>query len=671
MAAGESTRRGNSPWGVAPEPRRDQPLPNSFFRAIKWGLSGLLVISLVIVLGLPTWSDAANPSPSISISPTSGAAGATVTVSGSNFGHTTVQLTWDGSSAGMPSVIVGGNGSFRATFAVQSSATGQHQVQAASTSATVTGLSVATRKGTGKKAISAAAAAIFVLTATVAAPAPGPTAAPAPPATATASPSATPTPTSTTAPLPTASPSPASLSTCTGLQALVDAAPAGSTVSVPACIYREQVTISKSITLQGQPGAEIRGSDVWTAWSPSGSTWTSALTVPVFYAHGSCVAGTARCLWPEQVFLDGQPLLQVATSTVPAGGQFSLDGARHVVLGSDPTGRTAEVTVRDHWVRVNSSDATVAGFRMYHSANDAQDGGILIGGYGQPARDRVTIRDNVLSDAHGAVVEAYGGSGLRILNNELFRGGQQGLGLGGPGGSGSLVQGNRIHDNNTEGFEPGWEAGGMKATLQTGLTLDANEVWGNVGPGLWLDVQCKDAILSNNSVHHNANAGLFFEVSYGAKIYGNKVWENGWGWPNWGWGAGILISSSGGAEIYGNTVAWNADGISIISQQRSDANPVTNNYVHDNQIIATRGSDLLFWAQDWSGTMFDATANNRGASDTYWMDIPENGEARYSWITATGYLTTFNATAGAEGARYLTTTEKDQLLSQAGLPLSR
>jgi len=307
---------------------------------------------------------------------------------------------------------------------------------------------------------------------------------------------------------------------------------------------------------------------------------------------------------------------------------------------------------------------------MRHSANDAQDGGILISAYGA-IYDRVTIRDSVLSDAHGAVITIYGGAGHQILNNELFRGGEEGLSIGGYGSSDVLVQGNRIHDNNTEDFEQGWEAGGLKATNQTRLTMDGNEVYSNKGAGLWLDVQSRDAVFSNNRVHHNSTAGIFFEVGTGAKIYGNKAWENGWGWPNWAWGAGILIASGGGAEIYNNVVAWNADGISVISQLRSDANPVTNNYVHDNTIIATRGSDLLFWGEDWSGTMFDAGSGNHGANNTYWMDIGENGETRFSWTSGFAYLSSFNPTPGEENGRYLSVTEKDQVLGAAGMPLSR
>src|SRR5947209_13544092 len=46
------------------------------------------------------------------------------------------------------------------------------------------------------------------------------------------------------------------------LQSIVDGAALGGTVLLPACVYRETVTISKPLTLAGQPGAEIRGSDI-------------------------------------------------------------------------------------------------------------------------------------------------------------------------------------------------------------------------------------------------------------------------------------------------------------------------------------------------------------------------------------------------------------------------
>ena len=65
---------------------------------------------------------------------------------------------------------------------------------------------------------------------------------------------------------------------------------------------------------------------------------------------------------------------------------------------------------------------------------------------------------------------------------------------------------------------------------------------------------------------------------------GNRLWENGWRFPAWGWGGGIVVSSSRNVEVFDNVVAWNPDGISIISQQRerSAFNDVRNISVHDN-----------------------------------------------------------------------------------------
>jgi hypothetical protein len=47
----------------------------------------------------------------------------------------------------------------------------------------------------------------------------------------------------------------------TSIQQLVDNASSGATVTVPAGVYRETITINKPITLVAEPGAEIRGDD--------------------------------------------------------------------------------------------------------------------------------------------------------------------------------------------------------------------------------------------------------------------------------------------------------------------------------------------------------------------------------------------------------------------------
>jgi endoglucanase len=56
------------------------------------------------------------------------------------------------------------------------------------------------------------------------------------------------------------------------LQSLVDAAPSGATVLVPACTYRETVTLGKPITLDGQGKAIIDGDNTRHRWAWIGSS---------------------------------------------------------------------------------------------------------------------------------------------------------------------------------------------------------------------------------------------------------------------------------------------------------------------------------------------------------------------------------------------------------------
>ena len=100
--------------------------------------------------------------------------------------------------------------------------------------------------------------------------------------------------------------------------------------------------------------------------------------------------------------------------------------------------------------------------------------------------------------------------------------------------------------------------------------MTATIVYDNGEKGLWLDVSCFNATISNNRVHDNDTAGIMDETSTNTKINGNAAWANGFGRYGavWGWGAGILVSSSKAAEVWDNTVAWNYAGISVISQDR-------------------------------------------------------------------------------------------------------
>jgi parallel beta-helix repeat protein len=457
------------------------------------------------------------------------------------------------------------------------------------------------------------------------------------------------------------------------LQALVDAAPSGGTLITPACIYREMVSINKPLTLSGQ-GAEIRGSDVWTGWTPGSDGLYRKGPLPSLYAANDpqrCATPDNRCLAPEQVFIDGSTLERVMSGN-PATGQFAVDGSRNVVLANNPNGHVVEVSVRPFWITTKANGVTVRGFTMRHAANDSLTGGISNSdGYSLAGYSDFTVAETKLFSAHGSGVSIRGGNNVQVLDNEVAFAGN--MGVHGTDAHQIVVRGNHIHDNNTDKFNWQWGAGGLKITHTDGATWEANEVDHNHGPGMWCDIKCSNVTIDGNRVHHNFSPGIFWEISTGAVIRNNSAWENGKGFSDWGYGGGIIISSAGDAEVYGNTLANNADGITVMSQNRADAAPTTNINIHDNTIIGVDNlADIwntfgLGWIQDSAGHLFDAASNNHGERNNFWYSGAESCCYRYSWNGPIQKLSTFAATPGNSGGRYLTTAEKNQALAAAGI----
>ena len=267
-------------------------------------------------------------------------------------------------------------------------------------------------------------------------------------------------------------------------------------------------------------------------------TWYSTLTVPQFQAEtgGAEYTDAFQATHPEQVFVDGESQVQVAAN--PGAGQFALDGARRVILGSNPAGRVVEVTTRDKWLLPQANDVTVTGFSMRHAGTHGQ--GWAIGNNDQM---RFTLRGNVLTDAHGGMV-SFGGGDMytTIADNVIARAGN--TGIGGYNNGHGLISGNQIYGNGYGGWRWEWQAGGIKTAASRNLMVTRNTVHDNNGPGIWCDLGCQDVTYADNVVSDLSASGIFFEVSTGARITGNRVQRSGKGdLP------GISISSSGNVEV--------------------------------------------------------------------------------------------------------------------------
>ena len=392
------------------------------------------------------------------------------------------------------------------------------------------------------------------------------------------------------------------------------------------------------------------------------------LAGPPAAAIDAPAAAAVTCPASLQALLDATPSGGKVTvppctyrETVTINKPLTLRGYGATISGKDAAG----TTVRPAWVIVNASDVTVEGFTMRDASNAAQTGAVRV----KAGISRFTLHACDLGYAAGANVSIGVANSSVIEGCAIHHGGQEGVHMGGDGTNGrnNVLRNNRIYANNTAGFDPGWEAGGVKATRQTGLLMEGNEVYDNAGPGLWCDIDCRSITVRDNRVHHNDREGILFEISSGARISGNAVWNNGYGFAAWGWGAGISVSSSDRADVVGNTVAWNARGISVISQGRELA-PNDHNTVHENVVVSAVGDGVVGWYDDKDGSLFSTANANTGSGNRYWIGAAEPTAYRFGWAGGQSTLAAFNATPGEEGGTYLTDAERDAALGAAGIP---
>jgi parallel beta-helix repeat protein len=467
-------------------------------------------------------------------------------------------------------------------------------------------------------------------------------------------------------------------STCTeSLQALIDAAPAGGVVTAAPCIYRERIVIVKPLTLEGQEGTEIRGSDIFGVWKKRSSDgrFVSTRTVPRLpetMNRISCIPHVVRCHLPEQVFVDGRALKQVVGNK-PTRHAFSLTKDRRVILGSriNPRGKIIEVSVRREWVvgTFSADDVTIDNVDMRHAANSGRTAALL-NRPNQTAWDIAgsnwTVKNSTLAYAHGAIISLKGGAiGHHIENNKILFGGQ--IGIHGVA-RGSEIIGNEIAHNNTERYCPNarcgiGETGGIKITNASNVTVDGNHIHDNFGHGIHFDVDTHDNTITNNRIYRNSRMGIQYEVSSDALIAHNRIIGNGYDFYETVKNPSINVLSSSNVEVADNIISGGSSGINIAANIRDGFDStVSGVYVHDNAIIRS-GGPALTWSDGNRSIAADPT--NRGYSNDYWYPHGENGSVLFKWAGKDySQLSRFNLTPGEEDGRYMSDVEKNALLAE-------
>jgi len=463
--------------------------------------------------------------------------------------------------------------------------------------------------------------------------------------------------------------------TCTDrLQDKINAAPPGGTVVGQPCTYREQITIDKPLTLVGQSGSEIRGSDVWRGWTKrSDGRWISRRSVPTLPQDEPdvyCLPNTVRCKLPEQIFFDGKPLTQV-TSIPKKPLQFFVNARRQVVIFRNPKDHLLEVTTRQHWVlgTPSADDVTIEGWTMKHAGTEARSAALMNRQeVGELGGARWTVKNSVLSDGHSAIISLTNAPDHQILNDRILRGGMLGIKGAGPG---SIIRGNELAYGNTERYcydsicGIGATGGAKFAADVHDTVFDQNVVHDNFGKGVHYDMGCANNVASHNRIYDNARMGLHMELCLSGTMFDNVIYGNGYATPEGTAGVGLAVTQSLNVEAYNNVIVDNPGGILVRSKPRPgfpEYDLSHDVFIHDNTVISQDGYTALAWYG--RGEVFEPSSNNRGANNRYYYGVRQNNNARFAWDGQITRLSAFNATPGEELGTYLSTAEKDAVLEE-------
>ncbi|MCW2656634.1 MAG: hypothetical protein JWR06_827 [Jatrophihabitans sp.] len=380
----------------------------------------------------------------------------------------------------------------------------------------------------------------------------------------------------------------------------------GQTLVLRAGTYHEDLFVLQRtrVTIQSYPGEAVwfDGSVPVTNWSRKGSTWVATGWTAQFdhsasFLKGSDAGGFVNpaypmAAYPDQLFVDGKQLAQVAASSTPGPGQFAVDySARTLTIGTDPAGHAVRASdLAQAFVVAGRVTLRGIGVRRYATALSQIATVYLGGSLGGDAVENVVVSDNA-------------GQGLSIASPNIVvdhvTAAANGMtGLHSNNGSGSVIENSLITGNNTEHFNPQPASGGIKITRANGFVIRNNDVVGNLAVnGIWTDVNVVGFDIIGNTVAGNGLYGILTELSDTGVVANNTVS---------GFTRGYTALDTGNVRVFNNAFfdnsVWDL-GVSQDSRRNTEASKATSpwvcrNIVASNNLLLTTGGSFQFYALD-------------------------------------------------------------------------
>lgn len=266
---------------------------------------------------------------------------------------------------------------------------------------------------------------------------------------------------------------------------------------------------------------------------------------------------TLKVQWPTR---EGErPIGRITpAATTPwlslQANQFYFDIASHTLYAQLDSplaaGETLEVSVQqfllDTGYAANLTLRDLVFERSNGSAYSPQNSAVTLRGLNITA-DGITVREA------DAICVLLSGTNVTLKNSTIDHCGQMGIAA---GGSGHVIDHNRVLYNNTKGFSETWAAAGIKLMADGGVTNTAvthNEVAFNDGTGIWLDTNATQITIDGNQIGFNGRIDPNTDTAGGGVI-----------------GFGVHLEAVNDNIVTNNTIVGNANaGINLIGLSTS------------------------------------------------------------------------------------------------------